>query len=77
MESFANLSKPIKAKGHHILTDIELARMHESIDGTDELIQKLHKKFYKIIPHNNNHPLLTESQIYVKKALLIASIKGY
>ncbi len=73
MESLANLSKPIKAKGHHILTDIELARMHGSID----LIQKLHKKFYAIIPHNNNHPLLTESQIYVKKALLMASIKDY
>ena len=77
MESLAILSKPIKAKGHNILTDIELARMHDAIDGTEELIQKLHKKFYKIIPHNNNHPTLTESQIYVKKALLLASIKGY
>ena len=76
MEQLKILSKPIKAKAHNILIDIELARLHESIDGTNELIERLHKKFYKIVPHNN-HTILTENQIYVKKALLMASIKGY
>ena len=73
MESLKKLPKPIIAKGHHVLMDIELARMHDST----ELIEKLHKKFYKLIPHNNNHPIMTESQIYVKRALLIKEIKGY
>jgi hypothetical protein len=67
------ISISMKAKAHNILTDIELARMH----GNTELIEKLHKKFYAVIPHNNNNPILTENQIYVKKALLMASIKQY
>ena len=66
------LSKPTMAKGHNILIDIELARMHNNA----ELIANLHKKFYAIIPHNDN-PILTETQIYVKKALIMAAIKGY
>lgn len=73
MEPLRNLPKPILAKGHHVLMDIELARMHNST----ELIEKLHKKFYNLIPHNNDHPIMTETQIYVKRALLIKEIKGY
>lgn len=73
MEQLTALSTQIKAKAHNILTDIELARMH----GNRELIEKLHKKFYETIQQNGNNLILTENQIYIKKALLMASIKGY
>lgn len=74
MISLKSLSKPTMAKGHHVLIDIELARMH---GADEEQLQKLHKKFYSIIPHNDSNPILTENKIYVKRALLLAAIKDY
>jgi hypothetical protein len=73
MEPLKLLKMDQLVKGHHILLDIELARMHNS----EELIETLHKKFYTVIPHKNDHPILTDTQIYVKRALLIKQIKGY
>ena len=67
------LSKTTMAKGHHVLLDIELARMH---GADEEQISKLHKKFYSIIPHNDSHPILSESKIYVKRALLLAALRA-
>jgi len=73
MMSLINLSKPTMAKGHNVLLDIELALMH---DADEEKIKRLHKKFYSIIPHIEQ-PILTANKIYVKRALLLAAIKGY
>jgi hypothetical protein len=74
MISLKALSKPTMAKGHNVLLDIELARMH---DAEEEQLKRLHTKFYSIIPHNDQHPILSENKIYVKRALLLAAIKGY
>jgi len=74
MYCLKTLSKPTLAKGHHVLIDIELARMH---GADEEQIKKLHKKFYSIIPHNDSHPILSENKIYVKRALILAAIKDY
>jgi hypothetical protein len=73
MMSLNALSKPTMAKGHNVLLDIELALMH---DADKEKIQRLHNKFYSIIPHSEQ-PILTKNKIYVKRALLLAAIKGY
>ena len=45
--------------------------------GLQDIETDLHKKFYTVIPHKNDHPILTDTQIYVKRALLIKQIKGY
>jgi hypothetical protein len=74
MLSLKTLSKTTIAKGHHVLLDIELARMH---GADEEQLRKLHTKFYSIIPHNNTHPILSENSVYVKRALLMAAIKDY
>ena len=74
MNSLKSISKPTMAKGHNVLIDIELARMR---GADDEELSRLHKKFYSIIPHNDTNPILSENKIYVKKALLLAAIKGY
>ena len=72
MEPLNKLTKTTLAIGHNVLIDIECARMWNM---NTENIQQLHNKFYSIIPHKGANPILTENQIYVKRALIMAEIK--
>jgi hypothetical protein len=72
MDQLSKLTKTTLAKGHNVLIDIEFARMCNS---TQEQIQQLHNKFYSIIPHKDSTIILSENQIYVKRALIMAEIK--
>ena len=67
-----SLSKKELSTAYNILTDLEFYMAWQ--DADKELIEKLHRKFYKCVPHIHT-PNLTINQIYVKKAIIVGKLK--
>jgi hypothetical protein len=67
------LTKTELAKGYNVLSDLEFCLTWQP--DNIEQINKLHKKFYTIVPHLES-PRLTIIQIYVKKAIIIGKLKN-
>jgi hypothetical protein len=73
MEPMYNiLTKKELSKGYNILYDLEYALQYASNDK--DLIHRLHKKFYKHIPHTEEKQF-TLFSLYVKKAMIIGHLK--
>jgi hypothetical protein len=71
MQSLDLLPKTQLARGYNLLTDLELEIMRGS---NEEIMHKIHTKFYACIPHTET-PRLTLIQIYHKKAIMIGILK--
>lgn len=71
MDSLDSLAKTQIAKGYNLLTDLELEMMRGS---NEEIMHKIHTKFYACIPHKET-PKLSLIQIYHKKAIMIGILK--
>jgi hypothetical protein len=72
METLSLLTKTELANGYNVLYDLEYAL--QFTPDKLEYIQRLHKKFYKYIPHIEEKQF-TLFTLYIKKAILIGYLK--